>query len=51
MLVDIRWVYIYIYILYTTLHQIRYPTTHINKGFELPEKVTQKELWNPKKAQ
>ena len=35
--------------LHATLHQRRYPTTLINKGFELAEKIPPKELWNQKK--
>ena len=37
--------------LHTNLHQKGYPTTLINKKFELAKKVPPKELENPKKAQ
>ena len=35
--------------LHTILHQREYPTTLINKGLELAEKIPQKESRNPKK--
>ena len=35
--------------LHTTLHLTGYPTRLINKGFELVEKIPQRELWNPKR--
>ena len=37
--------------LHTTLHQRGYPTMLINKGLELAEKISQRELRNPKKQQ
>ena len=37
--------------LHTTLHQRGYPTTLINKGLELAEKIPLRELRNPKKKQ
>ena len=37
--------------LHTKQNQRVYPTTLINKGFELAEKMPQRELRNPKKAQ
>ena len=35
--------------LHTTLNHTGYPKTLINKGFELAEKIPQRELKNPKK--
>ena len=37
--------------LHTTLHQRGYPTTLINKGLKLAEKIPLRELRNPKKTQ
>ena len=63
LVISITYIYIYIYIitdknqkkkkrlkeLHTTLHQRGYPTTLINKGLELAEKIPLRELRNLKK--